>query len=481
MSLRFSFWSRIGLALLLAAAGDLFLFGPFSGLASALFGFCLIVALLAARPEVLRHRPALGVLALALLLLAALVERPGALAAVLFVPAVGAAALLPRAPARLDAWRGLRAVVWRGALTPVSLGIALAQIRGRLGPGPGFGQVLGLLALPLGGGLLFLLLFSSANPLVEQALSALTPWSLLGGVTPGRLLFWGVCFLFAYGLLRPARLRWRVRQSRRPVEWPGVSTASVRLSLLLFNLLFAIENTLDLAFLWSGAALPEGVTLAAYAHRGAYPLIFTALLAGLFVLAALRPGTRTAADPLLRRLVVLWIGQNILLVASSLRRTLAYIDAYSLTELRLLALVWMALVALGLGLICFRLLAGRSGAWLINANAAAAGATVLLFLLAIDPAAVVAGWNTRHNLERTGQGVALDWDYLDQLGDAALLPLLALERSDAPDDMRRRAAALRQRLLACLERRQARPAEWSFLGARRLAEAKRLIDREGRE
>ena len=50
--------------------------------------------------------------------------------------------------------------------------------------------------------------------------------------------------------------------------------------LLLFNLVFLVQNLLDVEYLWAGAALPEGVTYAGYAHRGAYPLIATALIAG---------------------------------------------------------------------------------------------------------------------------------------------------------------------------------------------------------
>src|SRR3546814_2069336 len=61
---------------------------------------------------------------------------------------------------------------------------------------------------------------------------------------------------------------------------------------------------------WSGAALPGHVTLAEYAHRGAYTLIATALLAGLFVLVVLRPGEAATRSPRVRGLVVLWIAQN---------------------------------------------------------------------------------------------------------------------------------------------------------------------------
>lgn len=136
----------------------------------------------------------------------------------------------------------------------------------------------------------------------------------------------------------------------------GVSIASVTLSLILFNLLFAVENMLDIAYLSRALPLPRGMGMAEYVHRGAYPLIVTALLAGLFVLVTLRPGSSTAHVPAIRRLVVLWIAQNVILVASSIQRTLDYIDVSMFTALRIHALAWMALVACGLMLICWRML-----------------------------------------------------------------------------------------------------------------------------
>ncbi len=50
-------------------------------------------------------------------------------------------------------------------------------------------------------------------------------------------------------------------------------------SLILFNALFAVQTILDLIYLWGGVRLPDGLSYAEYAHRGAHPLIATALLA----------------------------------------------------------------------------------------------------------------------------------------------------------------------------------------------------------
>ena len=72
--------------------------------------------------------------------------------------------------------------------------------------------------------------------------------------------------------------------------------AAILRSLIVFNLMFAVQTMLDAAYLWGGVALPDGMSYASYAHRGAYPLIVTALLAAGFVLVAMRPGSATSAD-----------------------------------------------------------------------------------------------------------------------------------------------------------------------------------------
>jgi hypothetical protein len=126
-------------------------------------------------------------------------------------------------------------------------------------------------------------------------------------------------------------------------------------------------------------------------------------LAGGFVLLTTRAGTEMAQSSAIQRLVYLWLAQNIFLVSSTMLRTIDYIEVYQLTELRIQALVWMALVALGLLLICLRLALGTSSLWLVNANMAAA-ALVLSASVAIDYDRIAAGWNVRHAREVGGRG-----------------------------------------------------------------------------
>ena len=134
-----------------------------------------------------------------------------------------------------------------------------------------------------------------------------------------------------------------------------LSTATVLRSLILFNLLFAVQTVLDIVYLWGNVALPADITYASYAHRGAYPLILTALLAAGFVLVAMRPGGPAEQSNVIRPLVYLWVAQNVMLVISSILRLDLYVQIYLLTTWRIAAFIWMLLVATGLLLIVARI------------------------------------------------------------------------------------------------------------------------------
>ena len=197
---------------------------------------------------------------------------------------------------------------------------------------------------------------------------------------------------------------------------------AVTRSLILFNVLFALQSGLDLTYLWGGASLPDGMTHAHYAHRGAYPLIVTALLAAGFVLIAMRPGGPAEQSSLIRPLVLAWIGQNILLVISSIFRLDLYVAAYSLTYLRLAAFIWMVLVAAGLLLMLIQIKLKKPNSWLVTANAISL-ALVLYGCCFINAPRLVASYNVEHSRENGGTGPNLDLHYLASLGPQALPPI----------------------------------------------------------
>lgn len=290
------------------------------------------------------------------------------------------------------------------------------------------GVLTGLLgwAVPLLLCAVFAALFVSANPLLESWLNRIDIEVVLNQLFSGRSLFWAVILCLIWPLVRIRSLRRRKRNALKPPVIATVadpldllSDLAVKRSLILFNGLFAIQTAMDLAYLWGGASLPDGLTHAGYAHRGAYPLVATALLAAAFVLVAMRPWGAGTRSPLVRVLVLAWVGQNILLMLSALLRLKLYVDAYSLTELRMAAFVWMLLVAGGLVLILVQILSQRPIGWLVSANVAMLALTLYAYSF-VDTAVVIANYNIRHSYEMRGTGKRIDVAYLWALGPGVI-------------------------------------------------------------
>lgn len=279
--------------------------------------------------------------------------------------------------------------------------------------------------LPLGASLVFLGLFADANPIISDWLAAITDFE---SPNPGRVFFWLAAAFLCWPFIRPRLARFGpVSPALYPDLVPAVSwavdslfsTGAIVRSLIIFNAMFAVQTVLDATYLWGGQALPDGMTYAQYAHRGAYPLAAVALLAAGFVLIAMRPGSESAREPFVRNLVYGWVAQTIVLVGASIWRTGLYVSVYSLTYLRVAAVVWMILVAAGLVWIVLRLMLNRTNAWLIKVNLLTAMGVLYIFCFV-----EVGGTIARFNVEQdplAGQGVyKVDFDYLEEIGPAAL-------------------------------------------------------------
>lgn len=326
-----------------------------------------------------------------------------------------------------------------------------------------------LVPVALGG--VFLLLLVSANPLLEKWISAIYPNQPASSISLARSLFWIAALSMVWPFIH---VRWRAKPDAeadlagavvapaQPMYSPRMDffgTATILRSLVLFNLLFAVQTVLDAAFLWGNVTLPDDISYASYAHRGAYPLILTALLAAGFVLAAMTPGGPGEKSTVIRRLVYLWIAQNVLLVASSILRLDLYVQIYLLTWWRVAAFIWMVLVLAGLLLIVARIALNRSNEWLIGANLIALTATLYICALTNFPA-IIADYNVSHSREAAGKGAAVDLDYLFSLGPQALP---AIEKAIA---LRGTNPALVSRRASLVERQAKDMASWRSWGFR---------------
>jgi len=427
-----------------------------------------------------------GAMRLALLVLAlaagAAVYRGGALAPLLAV--LGLAAL---AAARARAV-SLHAADWLAATAQAPLRMLSAHFRDRRllkrrrgaarRAAAAVPRTLAAWAVPVLLAGVFLVLFCLANPViecgVERTLTALVDfldWLRLPEFP--RVIFWIVVAAALWGL-------WRARGSEpRPggpppvpadAHPPAPAPSLALRCLAIFNLLFAVETVADLLYLWGGRALPAGMTYASYAHRGAYPLLTTALLSAGLTLAFFRPGRPAERHPAARALVFAWLAQNVLLTFSAAWRLHLYVDVYSLTRLRVAAFVWMGLVGFGLLAIAWRIARRRENRRLLDVNAAA-----LLAVLLACAWWPMDGFIARHNVrfcrEAGGPGQPLDLRYLEDLGAEALPALRACARLGGANAAA--AAAAADRLADALHAGLRNPRAWTW---RRGALARAVAD-----
>ncbi len=284
--------------------------------------------------------------------------------------------------------------------------------------------MLGVWIMPLVIGLVFLALFEDANPIIASFIAKIDLWYLLQFLNFDRVLFWALMFVLIWPFLK-ARLperKVKVAKEAKPESEAVVPAgetlesilfgpAAILRSLLVFNGLFALQTLLDATYLIGGVALPDGMTYAAYAHRGAYPLIITALLAAGFVLVALREGSAARDNRLIRGLVYVWVTQNVVLVLSSVLRLDLYVGVYGLTYLRVAAFIWMGLVAFGLLSIMWRISTNKSAEWLVGLNLVAS-ATVLYVCCFVNFGSFIAHKNI--------DGGQRDFQYVAEIGALAL-------------------------------------------------------------
>ena len=415
------------LVLGLVVAADLLLYGPAAGLNVALLGGLGVLAMVLCNLSRLPSTALAIGLAAGLLALLPLIEAPSIAGVAVAAVGLGFAALcfsgqLPKEPDHIPEALLRFAVAAPALLAADTSQVARAGALGRAGRNLGRGVLVWL--VPVGFALVFLWLFASANPLIEQVLRAITPQPGVLAFEPLRYIFWVVAAIVAWPLLRPRMLPGLAITPAAAGAAPKPSgllfgEAAILRSLILFNLLFAVQSVLDLTYLWGGLGLPDGMTYADYAHRGAFPLIATALLAAVFVLAAMRRSGPGEGNARIRALIYLWIGQNVLLCVSSILRLELYVGVYALTPIRLAALVWMGLVAVGLVLILLRILWRRTNRWLVATNLLALTLT-LYGWAAFDVDAFIARFNVEHSREFGGEAEPLHASYLTSLGPSAI-------------------------------------------------------------
>jgi len=418
--------TRLAMAVMLAALADWLFYGQRVGLSLVIFAVAIACGSVLANHAALDfRRGATGAVIFALGLLPA-IDELNTLSCFIVVTALMIALLLATNPETTGLAERARALRNFLLLGPFRFFLDALQVFNL----SAFTRGVALWLMPVVLGTVFVALFAAANPVIEQWVSLLNPKVVFEYVSVWRVLFWTLMLSLVWPFIH---LRWRRKTVAAARETDSVEApplppfiapeflgpSAILRSLILFNLLFAAQSVLDGIYLWGHVALPDNLTYASYAHRGAYPLIATALLAAAFVLAAMRSGGPAEKSTVIRPPVYLWVAQNVLLVASSILRLDLYVDIYMLTYWRIAAFIWMGLVALGLILIVARIVFDRSNEWLVGINLIAL-AIVLYGCSLVNFDAFIADYNVTHSREASGKGAQIDVNYLLSLGPQAL-------------------------------------------------------------
>lgn len=461
---------RLAVVFALTCLADFLFYGHPIGWTLGAMAACLIAAFAVSNRDLLSGPFARTILMAELGLCAAMIERPSALAVALFLFGLASFAVVgePRLRAGVLVWaEGTLVWVFRAIKQPFIDAASGFDVMVRGAFAHQATSIVGLWLLPVVFATIFVLLFWDANPIVASWLEAVNWAALVSFWSAPRIALLVLVAAATWALIHPVIYKivdwhadWRAvmvaetQQMRQDLAVGGLldcifSEGAIIRSMIVFNVLFAVQNALDGAYLWGGKALPAGFTFANYAHRGAYPLIATALLAAAFVLIAFRSGSTVKTSRGVRALMYLWIGQNLLLVASSIWRTTLYVEVYSLTYLRVAAFVWMGLVAVGLVLLIVRFAANKTNHWLLNGNALALG-SVLYAACFVNFGAIIADYNVRHCAEVDGRSVRLDYLYLVQLGpDAApAMKWIVAKAPNAPFELRPQIAIFEKQIQA---------------------------------
>ena len=279
-------------------------------------------------------------------------------------------------------------------MIPATLAVAPLRLIGHLRPlrmrSPGDAAHSGrrkgvpwwVMVTPVAVTVVFILIFSAANPVVEKfvrtAMEQIGEWlrEFFRMISPWRIFTWLLWLMFFAGLIRPlVKSQQADRLAARPEGLGPSGTAaadpasySAALSTLIaVNMLFLLFNGLDSVYLYFKAALPEGISYSTYSREGCFWLTM-ALALSTFVIGAIFKGGLNShkRKGVLHTLSYIWAGQNALLAIGALRRLQMYIGYNGLTRLRIVGIYGVILVVIGLAFMMWKVARRKRFLWLLR-------------------------------------------------------------------------------------------------------------------
>ncbi|MBN2776040.1 MAG: DUF4173 domain-containing protein [Bacteroidales bacterium] len=180
------------------------------------------------------------------------------------------------------------------------------------------------------------------------------------------------------------------------------------------NALILYFNILDFTFLWFGFEW-DGSFLKEFVHEGTWILVFSIFLSAAIALFYFRRNLNFYPNnKWLKRLTIIWIAQNIIMVISVVIRNYWYINYFGLAYKRIAVLFFLLLTLIGLITIIIKILKLKSSFYLWKVNGFALF-TVLILTTCVNWDMLIAKFNF-DNYNRS----LIDYRFMAKLNNSAL-------------------------------------------------------------
>lgn len=285
--------------------------------------------------------------------------------------------------------------------------------------------------IPIVLALIFLFLYTASNPILAKFLSTIS-WDF---ISISFLFFIVYSFIFVFGLLKQRKIdflnKYDISKSDNLTVENDVLYKSIlnffslkseiyiaSAVFILLNLVIALNNSLDIYYLFVKQVLPTDLSYTQFLHQGVNTLILSIFMAiGLIMYFFSSRLNFIKNAKYVKLIAYVWIFQNGVLVYLCLYKNIQYISQFGLTYKRIGVYTFLSLAFIGLAFTAFKILKNKTNFFLIRKNSWA----LYLVLMALG----CYDWDyeiTRHNLSvKTDKNI--DYDYLLSL-DHSGLPLL---------------------------------------------------------
>ncbi len=244
-----------------------------------------------------------------------------------------------------------------------------------------------LSVVPLIVGLVFIALYSGANPKFNTLMNESFGWLvdfmatlsfakisflLLGTILIFGAIYYAAAKVFGNDIGGSDQLeRKRLFSRGRRFSMLALKNEN-RMGIILLitvNFLLLIANIIDINWIWLGFSVPENFSLKSFVHEGTYLLILSMLLSiGILLLLFRRNLNFYRNNKTLKILAHLWIGQNMVLGISVLLRNYHYISFHGLAYGRIMVLIFLLLTFIGLFTLFLKINKVKSFFYLLRVN-----------------------------------------------------------------------------------------------------------------